>query len=77
MWMIWLGTILVVVRFFEIGWFASLSWWWVAVPFALAFVYFEVLEPMFSLDKKKTRDESELYKKKRLAKQLERGRKRP
>lgn len=31
------------------GW----SWWWVALPVALAVVWWEVLDPMFSISKKR------------------------
>ena len=35
-----------VLRFFEIGPFASLSWWWIAALFVAAFVWFEYIEKM-------------------------------
>ena len=44
---------LVVLRFFEVWRFANLSWWWIVGLMALAFIWFEFIEKMLGLDKKK------------------------
>ena len=75
MWAVWIGAVLVLLKLFEVGPFATLSWWWVMLPLAVAFVFFEVIEPMFSLDKKKEHNENELYRKRRLEAQLKTARK--
>ena len=70
MWAVWFGLVFLLLKVFEVGPFATLSWWWIALPFGLAFFYFEVLERMLSLDKKKAHKDNAEYKKKRLAEQL-------
>lgn len=70
MYLVWLGTALVLLKWFDVRFFSSLSWWWILAPLALAFIYFEVLEPMFGWDKKKANDENDRYKAKRLKEQL-------
>ena len=44
---------LVVLRFFEVWRFAQLSWGWIVGLMVLAFVWFEFIEKMLGLDKKK------------------------
>ncbi|RJG05374.1 TIGR04438 family Trp-rich protein [Noviherbaspirillum cavernae] len=56
------------LRFFEIGLFADLSWWWVAGLFALAFVWFEFIEKMFGLDKRKAAEQLEKARQERVKK---------
>jgi small Trp-rich protein len=72
--MVWIGGLLVLLKYFEVGPFATVSWWWILVPLLLAFIFFEVIEPMFGLDKKKTHDQLEAAKQERLKKQLDRDR---
>ncbi len=72
MYAVWIGATLVALKFFEVRWFVDISWWWILAPLAIAFVFFEVLEPMFGWDKKKVRDENDRYKAARLKKQLKR-----
>ncbi len=72
MYMVWMGAVLVALKLFEVRWFADLSWWWILAPLAIAFVFFEVLEPMFGWDKKKEHDENDRYKAARLKQQLKR-----
>ncbi len=69
MWLIWIGVALMLLHFGGIGPFAALDWWW-ALPFALAFVWFEVFERRLGLDKKKGLDEMERTKRKRIQKAL-------
>ncbi len=47
MYMVWIGALLVALKWFEIGPIADLSWYWVLSPLALAFVWFEVFEKLF------------------------------
>jgi small Trp-rich protein len=53
MWLLWMGVGLVLLRWFEIGPFGGLSWWWVLAPLAGAAVWFESLERLFGLDKRR------------------------
>ncbi len=72
MWLLWLGVALLVLKLLGISVFAELSWWWVALPFALALIWFEVFEKRLGLDKKKAFDELERAKQERIKKALER-----
>ncbi len=73
MWLLWPSFALLALRYFEVGWFAKLSWWLVAVPFALAFIWFEFIEKRLGLDKKKVMDEMEALKKERLRRAIDPG----
>ena len=42
MWLVWGSVIFAVLWYFEVGWTAQISGWWVLAPFAAAFVWFEV-----------------------------------
>lgn len=44
------------LRYFEVWRFAGLSWWWIVGLMACAFLWFECLEPMLGLDKRKAHD---------------------
>ena len=41
------------LRFFEVWRFADLSWWWIVGLMVFAFVWFEFIEKILGLDKKK------------------------
>lgn len=56
-----------ILRFFEIGLFADLSWWWIAALFVAAFIWFEYIEKMLGRDKRRAHDESEEARRKRVA----------
>jgi len=55
------------LRFFEIGPFATLSWWWIGALFAAAFIWFEYIEKMLGRDKRRAHDESEQARRKRVS----------
>ena len=69
MWFVWIGVALMVLHFAGIGPFAALDWWW-ALPFALALVWFELIERPFGLDRKKGFDEMDKAKRNRIQKAL-------
>lgn len=72
MWLIWLGVALIVLKLLEIGvFFATLSWWWITVPFVIAFLWFELVERRLGMDKKKAFDEIDKIKKLRIERALE------
>jgi small Trp-rich protein len=71
MWLIWIGVVLIVLKVLEIGWFATMSWWWIALLGAVAFVWFEFIERHLGLDKKKAFDEYDEAKKRRIEQALE------
>ena len=49
---VWLGTVLVLMKWLEVGPVANLDWWWVLSPLAVALVWFEGLERLFGRDKR-------------------------
>jgi small Trp-rich protein len=71
MWLIWIGVALIVLKVLEISVFATMSWWWIVLLGAVAFVWFEVIERHLGLDKKKAFDEYDEAKKRRIEQALE------
>jgi len=50
---------LVILRYFEVWRFADLSWWWIVGLMVVGFIWFEFIEKMLGLDKKKAHAEDE------------------
>jgi small Trp-rich protein len=61
-------VLLSALRFFEVGPFANLSWWWIGGLFLLAFVWFEFIEKMLGLDRRKAHEQLEKARKERVKK---------
>lgn len=59
---------LVVVRYLEIGPFAELSWWWIVGLMGVAFIWFEYIEKMLGMDKRRAHDENDRLRKERVEK---------
>ena len=57
---------LIALRYFEVWRFAELSWWWIVALMVLAFVWFEFIEKMLGLDKRKEHDVDEKRRKERV-----------
>ena len=57
---------LVALRYFEVWKFAAVSWWYIVGLMGFAFVWFEFIEPMLGLDKKKAHNVDEARRKERL-----------
>ena len=74
MWLVWPALALLLLRYFQVGWFATVSWWWVAAPFVAAFVWFEFIERYLGLEKRKAMDEMDAAKKARIKRALEQKR---
>jgi len=70
MWLIWIGVALLLLHLAGIGPFADMKWYWWALPFGLAVIWFEVIERTFGLDRKKGFDEMDRAKRKRIQKAL-------
>jgi small Trp-rich protein len=51
--LLWIGVLLVMLKWFELGPFAALSWWWVLAPLGGALLWFEGLEKLFGRDRRK------------------------
>ena len=52
-----LGLLLLVLKLLHVGPVAAWSWWWVLVPFALAFLWWEIVDPMFNVSQKRAMDD--------------------
>lgn len=59
---------LIGLRYFEIWKFANLSWWWIVALMVIAFIWFEFIEKIFGLDKRKAHNVDEQRRKDRIAK---------
>lgn len=57
-----------ILKYFEVWKFASLSWWWIVGLFGVTFVWFEFLEPMLGLDKRKAHNQDEANRQARVKK---------
>jgi small Trp-rich protein len=57
---------LVALRYFEVWKFAGMSWWWIVALAAAAFIWFEFIEKMLGLDKKKAHNVDEARRKERV-----------
>ena len=55
-----------VLRYFEVWRFAELSWWWIVGLMVVAFIWFEFIEKMLGLDKRKAHDIDEKRRKERV-----------
>jgi small Trp-rich protein len=62
---------LVALKYFEVWKFADLSWWWIIGTMGVAFVWFEFVEPMLGLDKRKAHNVDEQRRKDRVKKAFE------
>jgi small Trp-rich protein len=61
-------VLLSILRYFEVGPFANFSWWWIAGLLLVAFVWFEFIERMLGLDKRKAHEQLEKARKERVSK---------
>jgi small Trp-rich protein len=57
---------LIGLRYFEVWRFAELSWWWIVALMVFSFVWFEFIEKMLGLDKKKEHDVHNKRRKERI-----------
>jgi len=62
---------LIGLRYFEIWKFAELSWWWIVALMVFAFIWFEFIEKMLGLDKRKEHNVDEQRRKDRIARTFE------
>lgn len=61
-------VLLSILRYFEVGPFADLSWWWIGGLFLLAIIWFEFIERMLGLDKRKAHEQLEKARQERVKK---------
>ena len=56
------------LKYFEVWKFAELSWWWIVAVMGVAFAWFEFIEKMLGLDKRKAHNVDEQRRKDRVKK---------
>lgn len=66
---------LIGLRYFEVWKFADMSWWWVILLMVVAFIWFEFVEKIFGLDKKKAHNVDEERRKARVKEAFEKSQK--
>jgi small Trp-rich protein len=59
---------LVGLRYFEVWKFAGLSWWYIVGLMVFAFIWFEFIEKMLGLDKKKEHNVQDKRRRERIRK---------
>ncbi len=67
--------LLVILRYFEVWRFAELSWWWIVGLMLFAFIWFEFIEKLLGLDKRKVHNEDERRRKERDKQTIDKQRK--
>jgi small Trp-rich protein len=50
--LVWIGGLLVLLRWLELGPLADVSWWYVLAPLGVAVLWFEGLERVFGRDRR-------------------------
>lgn len=68
-------VLLVGLRYFEVWRFAEISWWWIVGLMVLAFIWFEYIEKLLGLDKKKQHNVDEQRRKDRVKQSFDKTRK--
>lgn len=59
-------ALLTLLKYMEVSFLDSVSWWWIVGLMVLAFLWFEFFERMLGLDKSKADTQTEIMKKNRL-----------
>lgn len=68
-------VLLVGLRYFEVWRFAEISWWWIVGLMVVAFIWFEYIEKLLGLDKKKQHNVDEQRRKDRVKQSFDKTRK--
>ena len=69
-------VLLTILKYFDIGPFANMSWWWVGGLTVFAFIWFEFIEPILGLDKRKAHKEMDKIREERVKKTFDTSNKR-
>jgi small Trp-rich protein len=67
---VWAGLLLIVLKWFELEPVANWSWWAILAPLAIAFAWFEMLEPLLGFDKRQADDDFAKMRQKRIQRQF-------
>lgn len=68
-------VLLIGLRYFEVWRFAEVSWWWIVGLMVVAFIWFEFIEKLLGLDKKKHHNVDEQRRKDRVKQSFDKTRK--
>ena len=68
-------VLLIGLRYFEVWRFAEVSWWWIVGLMVVAFIWFEFIEKLLGLDKKKEHNVDEQRRKDRVKQSFDKTRK--
>lgn len=63
-------AILTLLKYLEVEFLSSISWWWIVGLMFIAFLWFEFFERMLGLDQHKADTQTEMMKKQRLKRQF-------
>lgn len=55
---VWIGVLLILLKWLGVGPVADWSWWWILAPLAAAFAWFELLEPLLGFDRRRQVDDN-------------------
>lgn len=67
-------VLLSLLKYLEVGFMANISWWWIVGLFGVAFIWFEFIERILGLDKRKAHDKLDKAREERVKKQFEKKR---
>ena len=59
MWLLLIALVLLGLKLAALGPFATLSWWWIGIPLGAAFVWWEIIDPMFAVSQRRAVREME------------------
>ena len=65
-------VLLSVLKYLEVGPLENFSWWWIALLFGIAFIWFEFGERIFGMDKRKAHEQMEKARQERVSKTFKR-----
>jgi small Trp-rich protein len=68
-------ALLTALKYFEVGPFGNLSWWWIVLAAFIAFLWFEFFERMLGLDKRKDHEAFNKIQKERVKRTFDHGKK--
>ncbi|TDK67997.1 TIGR04438 family Trp-rich protein [Sapientia aquatica] len=71
MYLILLTVVLAGLKYFEVSFMDDVSWWWVIACFFVTFIWFEFIERMLGLDKKKAHKKFDEVQKNRAKRMFE------
>jgi small Trp-rich protein len=71
MWFLVIGLGILGAHFMNIEPFVNWKWYWIVTPFILAWLWWDLIDPMFNISKRREASKFEQRKADRLAKQKE------